>query len=112
VSELVTCEKLPSILRTLFGVCATVAPAATCASVPLDDLVEKARPRDEAALLVFDYKASREYSAAPNSIIQEQVMNRWDKAFCLAVNKVTTFTKWTGHVNKRRVIASLVLVTR
>lgn len=27
-------------------------------------------------------------------------MNRWDKAFCAAVDKVTTFTNWTGHVNQ------------
>jgi hypothetical protein len=50
--------------------------------------------------MVFYPKATAEYRAAPNSIIQDQVMQRWDKAFCDAVNKVTAFTDWTGRVNQ------------
>jgi hypothetical protein len=77
-----------------------ISAAVEVVAAPLDSVVEQARPPDEAALMVFYEKASKEYSAAPNSIIQEQVMQRWDKAFCTAVNKVTTFANWTGHVNK------------
>jgi len=93
------------MLRTLLGICTAVALAATCAAVetaadPLDDTVAQARPPDEAALMVFYDKARKEYSAAPNSIIQDQVMQRWDKAFCAAVNKVTTFADWTGRVRR------------
>jgi hypothetical protein len=88
-------------LRTSFGICAAIALVVTGAAAdPIDDLVAQARPADEAALMVFYPKASKEYSAAPNAIIQDQVMERWDKAFCDAVNKVTTFTDWTGRVNQ------------
>lgn len=88
-------------MRTFFGICTAVALAVTCAAAdPLDDIVAQARPPDEAALMVFLDKAQTEYRAAPNNIIQEQVMERWDKAFCDAVNKVTTFTDWTGRVNQ------------
>ncbi len=92
-------------MRTFFGICVASALAATCVAVetaadPLDDLVAHARPPDEAALMVFYDKARNEYGAAPNDIIKEQVMQRWDNAFCAAVNRVTTFADWTGRVRR------------
>jgi hypothetical protein len=70
------------------------------AADPLDDLVAQTRPPDEAGLMVFYPKARDEYRSAPNSIIQDQVMERWNNAFCSTVNKVMNFADWTGRVNK------------